>query len=307
MKEYSVAIASNFLNHYQLALSEELIKLCKNFYYVVSEELQTEYKNLGFSDFNDKPFVIKAYEDAKKAEEILFNCDVVVTGSYKYTSHIRKRIKANKPVFYYSERLFKEDNAIRNALRYVKYWTLYHKDNISPLLCVSAYAAADYSKVGVFKNRAYKWGYFPKIRVHNIDELLNKKKKNSIFWAGRFVEWKHPDQAILLAEQLKKDNYDFELNIAGNGILDEELRKLVDEKDLNDCVRFLGSLPTDKVRETMESSQIYLFTSDIGEGWGVVLLEAMNSACAVVGNSSAGSVPFLLKDGENGFIYKNKK
>ena len=49
----------------------------------------------------------------------------------------------------------------------------------------------------------------------------------------------------------------------------------------------------------MEKSEIFLFTSDKGEGWGAVLNESMNSACAVVASHAIGSVPFLLKDGEN--------
>ena len=53
----------------------------------------------------------------------------------------------------------------------------------------------------------------------------------------------------------------------------------------------------------MAKSDIFIFTSDKNEGWGVVLNEAMSSACAVVANKAIGSVPFLIKDGLNGFTY----
>jgi hypothetical protein len=36
-------------------------------------------------------------------------------------------------------------------------------------------------------------------------------------------------------------------------------------------------MPPEEVRVHMEQSNIYLFTSDFGEGWGAVLNEAMNS------------------------------
>ena len=55
----------------------------------------------------------------------------------------------------------------------------------------------------------------------------------------------------------------------------------------------------------MEQSQIFLFTSDRNEGWGAVLNESMNSACAVVANRAIGSVPFLIDDGVNGDIYED--
>ena len=54
----------------------------------------------------------------------------------------------------------------------------------------------------------------------------------------------------------------------------------------------------------MEKSEIFLFTSDKQEGWGAVLNESMNSACAVVACRKIGSVPFLIEDGVNGFIYE---
>ena len=63
----------------------------------------------------------------------------------------------------------------------------------------------------------------------------------------------------------------------------------------------------EQVREKMEKADIYLFTSDRNEGWGAVLNESMNSACAVVANKEIGSVPYLIKDGENGLIYNRKK
>ena len=53
----------------------------------------------------------------------------------------------------------------------------------------------------------------------------------------------------------------------------------------------------------MNKAEVFLFTSDYGEGWGAVLNEAMDSGCVVVASHAAGSVPYLIKDGENGFVY----
>ena len=64
----------------------------------------------------------------------------------------------------------------------------------------------------------------------------------------------------------------------------------------------LGSMTPVEVRRYMESAELLLFTSDQNEGWGAVLNEAMNSGCAVVADNRIGSVPFLMKDSENGYI-----
>ena len=55
----------------------------------------------------------------------------------------------------------------------------------------------------------------------------------------------------------------------------------------------------------MENSGIFLTTSDFKEGWGAVLNESMNSACAVVASHAVGSAPCLVKDKYNGLIYES--
>ena len=61
----------------------------------------------------------------------------------------------------------------------------------------------------------------------------------------------------------------------------------------------------EQVREYMERAGIYLFTSNFQEGWGAVLNEAMNSGCAVVASHAIGSVPYMMENGENGYIYQS--
>ncbi|MDD4509913.1 MAG: glycosyltransferase family 4 protein, partial [Oscillospiraceae bacterium] len=62
-------------------------------------------------------------------------------------------------------------------------------------------------------------------------------------------------------------------------------------------------MPPADVRKYMDTSDIFLFTSNRKEGWGAVVNEAMSSGCAIVASSETGSVPFLIKDGYNGFVY----
>ena len=88
-------------------------------------------------------------------------------------------------------------------------------------------------------------------------------------------------------------------------IIARKIADMIVNNGLSDCVFMRGSMSPDKVRAYMEQSEIYLFTSDRQEGWGAVLNESMNSACAVVANSAIGSVPFLIKHGENGYMYQD--
>ena len=177
------------------------------------------------------------------------------------------------------------------------------------MLCASAYTSADYNKLFAYKNKCYKWGYFPPFIHQDLDELFRLKNssdsKVSLLWAGRLIDWKHPELAVYVAAELKKLGYEFELNIIGSGELENELAQMIENNRLGDAVHMLGSTPPENVRKYMEYSDIFLFTSDFNEGWGAVLNEAMNSGCAVVACHAIGSVPFLIKDGQNGLIYRN--
>lgn len=308
-RKYSIVYTSNFLNHYQLAIGEALNKVFKDFKFVAWDKLPKERSKLGFYDLNNHEFVVKAYEDKELARKTIMDADIVIGGYYLYESHMRDRLKAGKPTLYSSERLFKTTNIVGTILRYIKYWTIYHslyKD--VPLLCVSAYAADDYNRIfGLFEGRTYKWGYFSEVKKYDdIEKLVNSKKKNSIIWTGRLIKWKHPDDAIEVARRLNEQHYDFEMNIVGTGPMESKLKEMINNYHLKDKVHMLGSMSPDDVRKKMEEAEIYLFTSDRGEGWGVVLNEAMNSACACVACYSAGSTPYLIKDNENGLVYKNE-
>lgn len=90
----------------------------------------------------------------------------------------------------------------------------------------------------------------------------------SILWAGRLIPWKHPEAAIYLADTLKEQGYQFRLSLIGSGVMESQLRAIIQEKGLEDRVALLGALSPEQVRCHMEQAEIYLFTSDFHEGWG---------------------------------------
>lgn len=305
-----IVFISNFMNHHQLPFSKALIDMGIEYIFIATESIPQERVNMGYEDMNHEfGFVICAYENHenyKKAIEACFSADVVIIGSAPDV-YIKERLKKNKLTFRYSERIYKNKPPIYQILlRAIKYYWQWGRFKNVYMLCASAYTAADYAKTRTFLNKTYKWGYFPEVKKYDdIDDLIQKKATNSLLWVGRFIDWKCPEKAIEVARRLKQDGYEFTFNIIGTGYLNEELEKLVKDYELQNHVSLLGSMSPEKVREYMEQSEIFLFTSDRQEGWGAVLNESMNSACAVVASHAIGSVPFLVKDGENGFIYKD--
>lgn len=305
-----IVFVSNYFNHHQKPLSDALFSITFGDYaFVSTEEMSEERKKLGYGNWEIPEYVKYTYkteQEKNECQKLIDEADVVIAGSAP-RSLFETRLKNKKLTFYYSERPYKiKPTAYKYPIHFLK--------NIKPIirhknlyiLCSSAYTSADYAKVFTFKNKAYKWGYFTAVKEYeDVDALIEKKTENSILWAARFINWKHPEHAVEVAKRLKADGYAFTLNMIGNGELEEQIRKLIEKENLSDCVRLLGSMKPEEVREHMEKSEIFLFTSDRNEGWGAVLNESMNSVCAVVANSAIGSVPFLMKDGENGYMYKD--
>lgn len=311
-----VAFYSNFLNDHQIPFCDEMVKLIGiDFCFVATEPMSDERLQLGFKNANDSyPYVVKTYEDNDSYQKAIKNgidSDVVIIGSAP-DIFIKERLKQNKITFRYCERYFKRGKwRILDPRVMLSRWRqdIRYRNNNLYMLCASAYTAPDCRFIFSYPHKMYKWGYFPEVKKLDVDKLMETRSTKfiSILWVGRLIKWKHPEISILVAEKLKNNGYKFNLKIIGSGELDDKLRQMIKDKSLNNCVEMIGSIPPEQIREQMERSNIFLFTSDRQEGWGAVLNESMSSGCAVVANKAIGSVPFLIRDGENGFMYDMHK
>lgn len=302
---------TNYYNHHQKPLADAFYSILGDDYrFVETAKIDEERLNMGWGGEEVPPYVIKCDPGTGHLDEnvrqLINEADVVILGHAPYKM-VKERLKKGGLVFLYRERLYKAGLQwyrlplyfARNIRDYSRYKNFY-------VLCASAFTPVDFSRTLSFVGKTYKWGYFPEVKTHdNIDELIDKKTPASILWVARFIDWKHPEHAIEVAKRLKADGYNFTLNMIGNGVLAESIAQRIESENLNDCVKMLGAMKPEQVREHMEKSEIFLFTSDRNEGWGAVLNESMNSACAAVASHAIGSVPFLLNHGENGLVYRD--
>ena len=309
-----VAFLTNYYNHHQKFLADEMYKALGegNYYLIETTEIPEFRQKLGYKKAT-APYLLKYNKDTQEhIEEILDSFDVVIhtIGPWLPAKPIRERYKSGKMTFCYSERRYK---SISRYLKYPIHCCASYYINRGYLLCAGAFVARDYRLVRISPERCFRWGYFPEVKLYDdINSLIaskdsnaNATKKISILWCGRLIKWKHPEAAVYVAERLRDDGYDFEMNIIGGGSLEQQIKKSINKKRLEKNIHLLGSMSPGRVRECMDNSDIFLFTSDRNEGWGAVLNESMNSACAVVASDAIGAVPFLIKNGDNGFVYKN--
>ena len=184
---------------------------------------------------------------------------------------------------------------------YKNYWSVnrlnYH------LLAASAYACRDLSRLGVFKNRCWKFGYFIETRPFKNKPISDTL---SIIWCARMIDCKQPHVALAFAKGLKQANIDFQLTMIGDGELFDQTKSRIEEMQLKDVVQLGGWQTLDTVNVTMAGADIMLMTSDQREGWGLVINEAINNHCFVVANTSAGAANWLLENGTNGLVYQDQ-
>lgn len=300
-----ILFCSNYFTHHQKPLAMELDVLTNHhFSFLGYKEMDAERMHLGWGNESIPDFVYNSHSMSSK--ENITDTDVLIVGSFP-ESQLRELWKNVKLVFRYQERPLKNgDSIIKYPIRFLRWhYNNPHYKNIY-MLCASAFTAGDYRKYGLFRNRCYKWGYFPETRRYeNIEDLFSKKSGMTLLWCGRFIDWKRPQSVIEVARQLKLEKMPFVLQMIGAGPEEKNLKQMVDRWELQDCVEFLGAMSPEKVRDKMECADIFLFTSDRKEGWGAVLNEAMNSGCAVIAAHEIGSAPYLIKNNENGLIYSS--
>ena len=313
-----ITFVSNYINHHQIPFCNAMCKETEgNFTFIQTEPMEEERVRMGWG--GEEPSYVKYfYKESELCENLILNSDIVIYGGVDEECYIVPRLKAGKPVFRYSERIYKTGQwkaVSPRGLRkkYIDH-TKYRKQNVF-LLCAGGYVPSDFHIVKAYPQKMYRWGYFPETkRYEDFSDLMEQKgyleggnKKTYLLWAARFIDWKFPEHVIELARKLKENGHSFQLDMIGGGQLEDKIKAMISQYQLEDVVHLKGFMEPSKVRSYMEKADIYLTTSNREEGWGAVINEAMNSGCAVVANHEMGAAPYLIQHGKNGFLYENGK
>ncbi len=121
---------------------------------------------------------------------------------------------------------------------------------------------------------------------------------------GRISPWKGQHifikAAALVREQFPKAIF----QIVGGALFDEDdystrLHELVQETGLNETVKFLGF--RSDVIEVMQSLDVVVHASTIGEPFGQVIVEGMAAGKPVIA-TNGGGVPEIIEDGISGIL-----
>lgn len=324
------AFVSNYINHHQIPFCNAMYRLMEgDFTFVQTERMEEHRVKMGWNSAERPEYVRCFYEEPEACRRLIADCDIVIFGGTDDESYIKDRLAAGRPVIRMSERLYKTGQwkavSPRGLKKKYEDHTRYRRAQVY-LLCAGAYVPSDFHIIRAYPDKMFRWGYFPETRHYVIEELLAAKgygeghnaensEGNSIehraekvpylLWAARMIDWKHPELAMETARRLNEKNLDFHMDIIGDGELKKDMEELQQRYGLTEKVSLLGYQAPEDVRRYMEKADIFLFTSDRQEGWGAVANEAMNSGCALIADHMTGAAPYLIKNGHNGFLYRD--
>jgi glycosyltransferase involved in cell wall biosynthesis len=115
---------------------------------------------------------------------------------------------------------------------------------------------------------------------------------------GRLIPIKGHIVLLRAFAAAKRELPELELEIAGRGPLEPALRALALELGVADSIRFLGHVSP--IQGAIERAAVVVMPS-MGEGFGMVALEAMERSRPVIA-ASVGGLGELVRDGETGVL-----
>jgi glycosyltransferase involved in cell wall biosynthesis len=118
-------------------------------------------------------------------------------------------------------------------------------------------------------------------------------------WAAR-ERYKGVDALIVAVARVRTTIPDVQLVAVGSGDDLSRLRSIAAEEQVADRVHFLEGLSKEELASRYAAADVFALPS-IGEGFGLVFLEAMAFGKPVVG-ADAGGITDLIRDGSNGLL-----
>jgi glycosyltransferase involved in cell wall biosynthesis len=109
-----------------------------------------------------------------------------------------------------------------------------------------------------------------------IERIKHRTASDPLFLVsvGALTTYKNHILLLKACVQLKKEKQDFELYIAGQGILHKTLKNYIEEEGLQNHVHLLGVMPQEELRTYYRKADFVIQPSII-EGYGKVPVEAM--------------------------------
>ncbi|GAB4315840.1 MAG: glycosyltransferase [Methanobacteriaceae archaeon] len=129
------------------------------------------------------------------------------------------------------------------------------------------------------------------------------ERESHVGYVGRLSREKGILNFLEAVNIIIKKGKDINFSICGEGDLEEEVKEYLQKWNLQDKVEFKGWISEQDLPHHLNNLKLIVIPS-YTEGLPNLMLEAMTSGTPVLANQ-VGSIPELIRDGENGFLLDN--
>lgn len=137
------------------------------------------------------------------------------------------------------------------------------------------------------------------------DEIKNKlglpADKKFILYSGKYIPKKNPMDLLKAYQSLNDDR--FALVMVGEGELRKQMEQYILENNLKH-VYLTGFVNQSEIPSYYSVADVFVMCSGMGETWGLSVNEAMNFGKPVIVSDTTGSSSDLVKQGQNGFVFR---
>jgi glycosyltransferase involved in cell wall biosynthesis len=239
----------------------------------------------------------------------------VILFGYRYLSYLRVMRFCRRegiPAFVHNDSNIYGDrnlSPVKRALKARLYrWWL---DQVSGVMSMGEYGDQFFRRYGADSRRLYRvpWpvdeAFHAQVDEQRLYGFFQRfglaAGRRYLLFSGRLVPDKRVDLLVDAFAEVAAERPNWDLLIAGDGVLGEELRRRVPER-LRSRVVWTGFLDGDETALPYAVADVLVLPSD-RDGWALVVQEAMAAGLAVVVSHVVGASRELVKDNRNGRIF----
>lgn len=304
---YRVLFYSSFCDFSMIGLIDSLKNNKKiQFDVLLEEHIETGARARIF--YNYEWFNYLNNFNSTELSKIANSYDVILVGHHEKKEFL-KCVNKNIPLFYMSERCFKEpikENLLTFIKKEIRFGLKKSKNKSNKyLLTFGSFVYRDivHNDIG-FGNHAFRFSYLTPYYDISYSDLLKNNEVVEIVWIGYAEEKKNIHLLSYLLKKTKKYSNKYHLSIIGGG--KEKLPKDILNGNYENCCSIIGEIPFAETQEYLKKASVILTTGYRYEGFNISIQQGMNFGAVPISPIYNGSTLEYITDNKNGYIYWNK-